>query len=90
MLEYYELPDVKSTRGGVAQTASPGRKAQRGMVMRNGVADKVAASGTVMARLARRPSSSVGGRLKCDLGIIAYGTEFSTGFLGKAGVFTVG
>ena len=51
-LTYYEVPDVKATRGGVAAKENAARKADRGMVMRNGVADKVAASGTVMARLA--------------------------------------
>ena len=60
-LTYYEVPDVKATRGGVAAKENAARKADRGMVMRNGVADKVAASGTVMARLAAMRGEAAGG-----------------------------
>ena len=40
-LSFYKVPDVKSTRGGVAAKANEARQTRAGMVMRNGVADKV-------------------------------------------------
>ena len=61
-LAYYELPDIKTARGGVAKQANKARSTGAGMVMRNGVADKVAASGTVMSRLAAmRAGGDAGG-----------------------------
>ena len=59
---FYQLEDVKAKRGGVGRSNNPDREVGKGKVLRNGVADVVAAPGSVQARLAAmRGEASPGG-----------------------------
>ena len=60
-LEFYQMEDVKKKRGGAAAVgAGVDRSVAQGKVLRNGVADVVAAPGSVQARLAAMRGDSGG------------------------------